>query len=311
MKPSVFLERLKCFKLRQDGNVAVLAAFMLAALLGMTAVVVDGGKVYAVKMHLQKMANTAVLSGAQELTTTENNVRSVANQILSTHGETASLVNLSVTMKDRTTAVLKKVVDVPLAKVLGFDKVPVSVKATAKIEAMGAAIGAAPIGIDESVKITYGQSYHLKVDQTNVTTGNFGIIALGTQGASTYETNLTYGYQGMLSKDDVVDTQTGNIADKTRDSVQARINRSPYTPGDMSHLDDPRILLVPVYKPINYDNQGQVKQIIITGFAYFYLSEPMDYNTKEVIGVFIQRTGIGFVKPGAVDRGAYVIKLTE
>ncbi|SDP05555.1 Putative Flp pilus-assembly TadE/G-like [Paenibacillus sp. yr247] len=310
MKSSVILERLKSVIIRQDGNVAVLAAFMLVVLLGMTAVVVDGGKVYAVKMHLQKTANAAVLSGAQELTATEQNVRSVADRILHDHGETASLINLSVTMKDRTTAVLKKVVDVPLAKVLGFDKVPVSVKATAKIEAMGAATGAAPIGIDQSIQLHYGQTYRLKVDENEATNGNFGIIALGAPGASTYETNLANGYQGLLTAGDVVDTQTGNIAGKTRDAVQARINRSPYTPGDMSHLDDPRILLVPVYTPHNYTG-GQIKQIEITGFAYFYLTEPMDYNTKEVIGVFIQRTGIGTVKPGAVDRGAYVIKLTE
>ncbi|MDQ0902279.1 MULTISPECIES: pilus assembly protein TadG-related protein [unclassified Paenibacillus] len=311
MKLSLIIEKLKRLMVRQDGNVAVLAAFVLTALLGMTAVVIEGGKVYVVKMHLQKMANTAVLSGAQELTTTENNVRDVANQILSIHGETASLIDLSVTMKDRTTAVLKKVVDVPLAKVIGFDKVSISVKATAKIEAMGAATGAAPIGIDESVQLHYGQTYRLKVDEAEATTGNFGIITLGTKGGSdTYEINLTNGYKGMVSVGDVIDTETGNKAGGTRDAVQARINRSPYTPGDMSHLDDPRILLVPVYKPHNYTG-GQIKKIEITGFAYFYLSEPMDYNTKEVIGVFIQRPGIGFVKPGAVDRGAYVIKLTE
>lgn len=310
MKSSVILERLKSVIVRQDGNVAVLAAFMLVVLLGMTAVVVDGGKVYAVKMHLQKMANTAVLSGAQELTTTENNVRNVANQILSIHGETASLIDLSVTMKDRTTAVLKKVVDVPMAKVIGFDKVPISVKATAKIEAMGAATGAAPIGIDESVVLQYGQTYHLKVDEADATNGNFGVITLGNTGSDTYESNLTNGYKGMLSVGDVIDTETGNKAGATRDAVQARINKSPYIPGDMSHLDDPRILLIPVYKAHNYTG-GQIKQIEITGFAYFYLSEPMDYNTKEVIGVFIQRTGIGFAKPGAVNRGAYVIKLTE
>ncbi|MFD0696823.1 pilus assembly protein TadG-related protein [Paenibacillus sp. GCM10027628] len=304
------LEKLKRCITKQDGNVSVLVAFVLVVLMGMTAIVVEGGMLYAVKMHLQKTANATVLSGAQELTATEQNVRSVADIVLNDHGESSSLVKLTTTMKDRTTAVLKKDVDVHFAKVLGIDKIPISVKATAKIEAMGAAMGAAPIGIDQSVQLTYGQEYHLKVDQTGSSTGNFGIIALGAPGASTYETNLTYGYQSMLSVGDVVDTQTGNIAGSTRDAVQARINRSPYPPGDYSHRDDSRILLVPVYKPYNYSG-GQIKQIQITGFAYFYITAPMDYNTKEVIGIFIERTGTGFTKPGAVNRGAYAIKLSE
>jgi Flp pilus assembly protein TadG len=321
----IIIERLKRGIFRQDGNVAVLAAFVLAALMGITAVVVDGGKVYAVKMHLQKTANATVLSGAQELTATEQNVRDVANHVLQAHREAAILVNLSVDMKDRTTAVMKKDVDMGLAKVLGFAKVQVNVKATAKIESMGAAVGAAPIGIDESTVLVYGQSYRLKVDNDLATNGNFGIIALGdvaAGGASTYETNLEFGFKGLLSVGDLVDTKTGNVAGDTQKAVQARLNRSPYTEGDTSHRDDSRILLVPVYKACpqnansiddctNYQESGQLKRIVITGFAYFYLTAPMDYDNKEIIGEFIERTGTGFSKPGAVNRGAYRIKLTE
>lgn len=310
MKHLLILNKLKRIIVQQEGNVAVLFAFLLVALLGITAVVVEGGKLYAVKMHLQKTANATVLSGAQELTTTEQNVRSVAGYVLNAHGEAASLVNLSVTMKDRTTAVLRKDVDVPMAKVLGVDKVPVSVKASAKIEVMGAATGAVPIGIDQSKVLVYGQEYSLKVDNDQASYGNFGALALGGPGASIYETNLTYGYNGMLSIGDVVDTKAGDVAGPTRKAVQSRLDRSPYTPGDMSHRDDPRIMLVPVYKPYNYTG-GHMTQIQITGFAYFYLTAPVDYSTKEVRGIFLEHTGTGFAKPGAVNRGAYAIKLTE
>ncbi|MBD0382374.1 Tad domain-containing protein [Paenibacillus sedimenti] len=325
MKRIVILEKLKRSIVQQDGNVSVLVAFVLVVLMGMTAIVVDGGMLYAVKMHMQKTANATVLSGAQELTATEQSVRSVADHVLHDHGESASLVKLSTAMKDRTTVVLKKDVGVHLAKVIGIDKMPVSVKATAKIEAMGAAMGAAPIGIDESKVLVYGQEYRLKVDNDEAVNGNFGIIALGEHaagGASTYETNLEYGFKGMLSVGDIVETKTGNVAGDTRKAVQARLDRSPYADGDTSHRDDSRILLVPVYKACpqnadsiedckNYHEDGQLKKIAITGFAYFYLTAPMDYNSKEIIGKFIERTGTGFVKPGAVNRGAYAIKLTE
>jgi hypothetical protein len=325
MSRTTILEKLKRGIVEQDGNVAVLVAFVLAGLLAMTSVVIDGGMLYATKMHLQKTANATVLSGAQELTNSESNVRSVADHILRDHGEAASLESLSVAMTDQTIVVLKKDVEMGLAKAFGMDKVPVRVKATAKIEAMGAAVGAAPIGIDESTSLVYGQEYHLKVDNTEASNGNFGIIALGDHaagGASTYETNLEKGFQGLLSVGDLVDTKTGNVAGDTQKAVQARLDRSPYTEGDTSHRDDSRILLIPVYKACpqnantiddcrNYQVSGQLKRIVITGFAYFYLTVPMDYNNKEVIGEFIERTGTGFVKPGAVDRGAYAIKLTE
>lgn len=325
MSRIAILEKLKRGIAGQDGNVTVLFAFILTGLLAMTSVVIEGGMLYATKMHLQKTANATVLSGAQELLNTESAVRSVAGQILSYHGETASLVNLSVAMRDRTTVVLQKDVQLHLAKALGMDQVPVRVKATAMIDAMGAAVGAVPVGIPESLVLTFGQETRLKVDQTQVSNGYFGILALGDTaagGASTYETNLEYGYKGMLSVGDLVDTKTGNVAGDTQKAVQARLNRDPYPAGDISHSDDPRILLVPVYIACpqnansidecrNYQLSGQMKRIAITGFAYFYLTQPFDSSTKEVVGTFIERTGNGFSKPGADNRGAYAIKLTE
>jgi hypothetical protein len=324
---NTIVEKLKRGIVEQDGNVAVLVALVLTGLLAMASVVVEGGMLYATKMHLQKTANATVLSAAQELTNSESNVRSVADHILRDHGEAASCLEscLSVAMEDRTTVVLKKDVQLHLAKALGMDKVPVRVKATAKIETMGAAVGAAPIGIDESKVLTYGQEYNLKVDNDLATNGYFGIIALGDHavgGAKTYGYNLEHGFDGLLSVGDLVDTKSGNTTGDTRDGVQYRLDRSPYPVGDTSHRDDPRILLVPVYRACpenadsieectNYQESGQLKRIVITGFAYFYLTKPMDWNNKEVIGEFIERTGTGFVKPGAVNRGAYAIKLTE
>jgi Flp pilus assembly protein TadG len=314
----MILERLKRGIFRQDGNVAVLAAVVLAALMGMTAVVVDGGKVYAVKMHLQKTANATVLSGAQELTATEQNVRDVANHVLQDHGEAASLVNLSVAMKDRTTAVMKKDVAMGLAKVLGFAKVPVSVKATAKIEAMGEAVGVVPVGIPESKVLSFGQETRLKVDNDEEQNGNFGILEFGDTQQSDYEKNLKYGFDGSLYEGKFLGTKGGNVAQQTERAVDFRMSATTPALGD-----DPRLLLVPVYIAcpdqdgitkddcINYQDTGHLKKVYITGFAYFYLTKPYDSSNKEIIGKFIEHTGRGFSKPGAVNRGAYAIKLTE
>jgi hypothetical protein len=119
-----------------------------------------------------------------------------------------------------------------------------------------------------------------------------------------------HGYSNEVQVGDIIDTQTGNIAGKTRSSVQYRIDSSPYAPGDTSHPDDPRIILVPVYKPYNFTS-NQMKQIQVTGFAYFYISDPMSSEDTSITGMFIKKIGIGMVKPGASDKGAYTIRLTE
>jgi hypothetical protein len=119
-----------------------------------------------------------------------------------------------------------------------------------------------------------------------------------------------YGYGSEIDVGDIIDTQTGNIAGATRDGVQYRIDQSPYAPGDTSHPDDPRILLVPTYKPYDFES-NQLKDIQVTGFAYFYITAPMSSQDTSITGVFIKKTGAGSVKPGALDKGAYAIKLIE
>jgi hypothetical protein len=191
-----------------------------------------------------------------------------------------------------------------------MDTVTVAAYAAAQITPIGSAMGAAPLGVDDSIVLQFGLQYKLKVDQTGVVAGNFGILALGGPGAKIYEDNLMHGYSSEIQVGDIIDTQTGNIAGKTRSSVQYRIDSSPYAPGDISHPDDPRIILVPVYKPYNFTS-NQMKQIHVTGFAYFYISDPMSSEDTSITGMFIKKIGIGMVKPGASDKGAYTIRLTE
>lgn len=323
MKIKRFIDNFTRRLLKQDGNVAVLTALLITGLLGMTAVVVDGGTLYATKMHLQKTANATVLSGAQELTNTEASVRDVANHILYDHGEELSLQQLSVAMKDRTTAKIKKDVTLGFSRVLGIDKAPVSVKATAELVPLGAAIGAAPIAIEDR-NFVYNQEYTLKVDNDLAINGNFGIIDLPynqgnkcqdkdgkQQGSDLYECNLMLGYQQMLSVGDVVTTKTGNVAGNTLNGVEYRLSLpDPYANSAYKGPDCPRVLLIPVYTNPQY-NGGQLKEITISGFAKFYLSAPFNKQDKEIRGTFMEGPFRGTTKPGAINRGAYAIKLTE
>ncbi|MDB5056104.1 MAG: hypothetical protein JWM44_4154 [Bacilli bacterium] len=294
----------------QGGSSIVLAGLALFVLLAAMALVIDGGTVFIERSHLQKTANAAVLSGAQELTNQQAAVTGVIQTILQSHQESASLQSSAIQMGQNVSVQLAKTVPLGFSKLLGKDTVTVAANAAAQITPMGASAGAAPLGIDDSIVLQFGQQYKLKVDQTGVVAGNFGILALGGPGANTYEDNLMHGFSNTITVGDIIDTQTGNIAGDTRDAIQYRVDSSPYTSGDTTHPDDSRIILVPVYKPYNFTS-NQMKQIQVTGFAYFYISQPMSGNDTSITGMFIKKTGVGTAKAGASDKGAYIIRLTE
>ncbi|WP_281884278.1 pilus assembly protein TadG-related protein [Paenibacillus sp. YYML68] len=298
------------FAREERGSTIVLGGMSLLLLLTVSGLVVDGGILYAQRSHLQKVANAAALSGAQELTADQAKVTAVVDDILEQHHERTSLVRTTVTPKTGVRVQLRKAVPLGFARLLGKDSATVSAEAAAEVLPMGAAAGAAPLGIDESIPLEYLKPYKLKVDSSGVEAGYFGILALGGPGASTYESNLMHGYPSEIKVGDIIDTQTGNIAGKTRAAVKYRIDSDPYPPGDYSHRDSPRVILIPVYRPYNH-NSNQLKHIEVTGFAYFYITEPMSSKDTSITGMFLERTGTGFTKSGTVNKGAYAIKLVE
>lgn len=300
----------KFFYQNQEGSAIVLVSLAMVALLAMVGLVIDGGSLYVTKSDLQKTANAAALSGAQELTHSKEDVERVVRETLEENRELDSLLVISIEDDRLVRVELERKMPVHFAKLFGIDDVKVYAEAAAEIATMGRAVGAAPLGIDESIELIYGKEYKLKVDEEDVDTGNFGVLALGGSGASTYEENLKHGYQDEIKIGQILETQTGNVTGKTRDGVQERINASTYPVGETYHRDDPRVLLIPVYTPYKHD-QNQLKEVKITGFAYFYISEPMDQHDKTIAGQFIRRTGTGFNEGSTENTGAYSIRLTQ
>jgi Flp pilus assembly protein TadG len=307
---TMLFNRLKAIIHRQQGSSIVLIGLSMAGLMAMTGLVIDMGSVYVAKTQLQKAANAAALSGAQELTRNETTVKNIVNEVLTEHGEASSLVEQKVEMEHKVFVRLKRQVTLAFSGLFGWEEVPVVVQSTAVMQSMGRASGVAPLGIDDSIPLVFGQEYTLKVDETEAENGNFGILALGGPGASTYEDNLKYGYKSEIKVGDILDTQTGNIVGKTKEGVQERINKCPYPVGETYHRDCARVILIPVYTPYNHQS-NQLKQVKVTGFAYFYISAPMDDHDKTIRGFFIERAGTGFNEPNAGNNGAYTIRLTE
>jgi hypothetical protein len=292
---------------RENGNVLLLASIAFMGLLAMAGLVIDGSKLYMTKAELQKVANAAVLSGAQELTSdSETVVRDIVDEVILKHDATASLDSVEVVLNEYVKVGLKKPVSLVFSTILGMDEVDITASAKASIGAMGRAYGVAPLGISDSLELVYGQKYYLKVGSGDSEYGNFGILALEGPGAKTYEQTFRDGYTEELKVGDIINTESGNVVGKTSQVVDEKVNSC----SDPSERDCERIILVPVYRPYGNDS-NKIKQVEITGFAYFYIEAPMDDEKGTVPGTFLRRTGTGFTEEGAVDKGAYSIRLTE
>ncbi|WP_059172977.1 TadE/TadG family type IV pilus assembly protein [Bacillus sp. FJAT-27445] len=297
--------------LKEENGIAITyVALAMVALLCITGLAIDGGLLYMTKSKLQKAANAAVLSGAQELANSEEKVNKVVNRILTDHGESGSKESLLVVKDKKVRVGLLKKVKPAFVGLFGYETVDVRAAAAASLAPMGRASGVAPLGVHEDTPLNYGTIVKLKTDSSGSTSGVFGVLALNGPGAKTYEENLRYGYQQEIKVGEIIPTETGNIAGKTRTVVQELINGCSSAIGDLSDRDCSRIILIPVYKPYNFDS-NQLKTIKVTGFAYFYITEPMSNNDTSITGMFIKFPGTGYYEEGSLDRGAYAIRLTE
>jgi len=309
----LIIKRLKeKFLKEESGNALVLFALSFIVVLGIAGAVIDGGIVYNTKSHLKKAANAAVLSGAQELTNNNDAVNKVVDDILKAHSEEGSLKQIDIMPNGeyKLRVALEKEVPTYFCKLFRINSIKVAAVSTAALAPMSRGTGAVPLGIDDSIPLEYLKEYTLKVDSGDSVYGNFGILALSGPGAKLYEQDLRYGYDGELKIGDVIDTQTGNIEGKTRDSINARISACTEPESGVNHRDCPRIVLILVYKPYNVIS-NQLKQVKITGFAYFYLKEPMGNQDSSVVGYFLKRAGTGYGDSTTRDNGAYAIRLTE
>ncbi|MFD1735258.1 pilus assembly protein TadG-related protein [Bacillus salitolerans] len=295
---------------KENGTALILVSVAMLGLLAMTGLVIDGGSLYVTKSHLQKTANAAALSGAQKLIEGEIAVRGIVEEVLHFHKEQTSLQSISIQEEDLVRLSLEKKVDLSFASLLGMEQAPVQATASAEVGIMGQAKGAVPLGIDERFELELYEEYELKTDTSGVDHGWFGILALGGPGAATYYDNFMNGYQHEIRVGDIIETQTGNVAGKTRDAVKERIDNCPYTLETAIDKKCSRIILVPVYQA--YDTSGgQIKKVMVKGFAYFYLTKPVSGKDTSVHGMFIKMTGPGKIDESAASRGAFSIRLTE
>ncbi|WP_147534438.1 TadE/TadG family type IV pilus assembly protein [Bacillus marasmi] len=294
----------------EKGAVMIIMALLMIVFLGITALVIDGGMLYMEKQKLQDITDAAALAGAQELPTSTDQATAQANQAIVLNETNPILFNINFNENNhRITVTAEKSIDLFFAKALGFNEAKVDAASNVEIGTLISGRGAVPVGIEYTSQIAFGDIKYLKVEDATV--GNFGALALAGPGAKLYEEDFKNGYENELRVNQIIDTQTGNLAGPTSRAVNFRIAACP-TSTYLNHpVDCPRIVLVPVFEPV-VTQQNQVKQVKIVGFANFFIENVSSGSQSAVIvGRFIEAADSGEIDSGSLNFGAYGYKLTR
>lgn len=248
----------------------VLLAVSMVALLGFMALVVDVGLLYGQRARAMNASEAATAAGMQFLPGDPGGAVATAVDYATRNGYQPEQVTAVVGPDNKRLEVTIKV-DAPLffARVLGFKGVPIGARTAAQAGAVRSVNGAVPLGVEKQAFV-YGATYYLKNSPGygGSYKGNFGALALGGRGGSTYEENLAHGYDGELKVGDVIETEPGNKSGPTNSGIAERMNADPLGTYESHRADSPRILKVPV---VEWGAKGGRSTATVVGFAAFWL----------------------------------------
>lgn len=328
---------IKTISSEERGVVAVIVGICLFALMVATSLAIDVGSLFEDKRHLQTVADSAALAGAQELPENPGEAINIAINYANDnfYEEVESInVEISSTLAANDTITVTVVnPDSPLyfARVMGKDSTPVG--------AYARAIVASPRGVNNLVPwgasipegksweewLSYGDDKTLKFGADGSIEGNFYALNLSDDpvhggGAREYLDYIRNGYPGTLEVGDEIWTRTGNIV-VTRTATEDRAGPSEYwleiedlayyEDGDwVLHKSSGQFVVVPVIHEL-IDPTGQ-ELVEIIAFAPFILTEIRGSGGHtEIVGQFIDQALI--ITSGGIDAvgasGLRVIRL--
>lgn len=283
------LERWNRILQKEDGNVLVIFAVFLMVMIGFAALVVDFGGLKLEQNRLINVADAAALAGARELPDT-NMAKQIAEEYARFNGATDDEITVSFPNGSGEIKVeARREKEFFFGKALGVTAGTASANATAAYGAVSGMSGIVPFSIPDQ-ELEYGVEYELKAgSHDDYGPGNYGALALGLKGASSYRNNIRYGYDGIVRVGEWIETEPGNMSGPTEDGVEYRINQCQHTPEctfDNHHPDCSKVMIVPIYDPASIQGRDEV---YIVGFGAFFLKEVRGQgNNSSVVGYFIE-----------------------
>ena len=293
----------------ESGQAFVFVAFAMMALVGIAALVVDGGSWYQADRRLQTAADAAALAGAQHLPTQQSEARTVALDYAQKNY--AGIPAPTVAFPNSGTIDVAATASAPgiFARIYGaaFNTVTVKAEAQAQVLAPSKLKDVAPIGVhrDKACLVTnptcFGQPVTMSFDELDVTKSKFGLLDLdrdGNAGAGDMKDWLEHGYVDYLPVGvDYPDAsgEKNGIKKQLDDAAAAK-----------------RVLLFPVF-----DSAGPSGFHVI-GWAAFVIDQVVKWSGNEHVftGHYTTFIATDLASGGTIagpdnDFGVHVIVLTK
>lgn len=291
-------------KLRNEkGSAIVMVALTITMMIGFGALVVDVGNLYLHKIRLANMADAAALAGVQDLPGNSQLAIANARMYAAQNGMDSDVVGVSISTNNMVITVnATRKVPLFLARIFQMTFSNVVATASASISPIKGASGIVPFGIVKQ-QFIYGQTYNLKAGAGDGYSGNYGALALGSNGANVYRGNIENGYDGQLQIGDWISTEPGNMSGPTSQGVDYRISLDPTATFATVEKGSPRIIVVPVIDSLEVHGRSDV---LIVGFSAFFLEGVGGQgHNNYVTGKFMQMVVPGDISPGVTSYGVY------
>ncbi|NLL06500.1 MAG: hypothetical protein GX270_12115 [Clostridiaceae bacterium] len=297
----------------KKGTTMVLHVITFTVIAACASIVVDIGVVAYKKADTVKATDAAALAGAQSILYEEDNPIMTAREYLQKNGVNPDDANIEILGDNAGIKVTTKTnVNYVFAQLLGFESTEVNASATAKIMAITSVYkGIRPFAIEEQ-DLEFGTLYTLKEGGGSGSNGNYGGLALGGTGANNYRFNILNGYDGELKVGDYVTTETGNMSNPTKSSVNeliSRCNHHPRCTYDSFNPDCSRVVTVVIVDDLDVNGRSSVQ---ILGFASFFLIAVEGQGNECVVkGYFVRNVTQGESNEVQKNYGLSGVKLTQ
>jgi hypothetical protein len=307
----------------QQGAALVLVALSIVALIGFTALAVDGGYLYFRHTRLQDISDATAIAAGIELVNAKGNegkkktdAFDVAVKYAERHGLKASNKSgysadiqwgsepgrITVSFPDNLNKVMVQLTldaSTFYARALGTTSTPVGVTSIVQIGQASQQQGnLIPVAFFWG-EYQWWTRYKMTLTPGAGSSGNFGFLDYGPP--SEFKNYLRNGYNGTLEVGQHVETYPGESVGQVDKAINDRISACTHTcwvnGANDVHVDDscPRVVIVPIVE--NFFDENGKHNVKITAFAKFFI-EAYNKDSKELIGWFLQT-----VEPSEITEG--------
>jgi len=283
---------LRMLKLKEESGAAlVIVAISMVALLGFTALTIDGGRLYSEKSKLQKALDAAVLAGAQGIRTNENQAKTIAREVSQKNGYSLTK-NEELTVVGNEIKAEKEVsVQLTFAKALGMSETIVSAKAKARLEPIKKADGITPIAIQIS-DVPNKTIINCGDKNPGENHGNCGYLRIDGSGAKdlgeAIKNGLTYEIGQPVSTEP--GHNTGQVGDAIEFLIKSDESKSYCRSASTANNSCKRVINIVVIE--TWEGINGQKPVTPIGFASYWIDK---YEDKKLYGEFIK-----MVSPGEI-----------